>query len=118
MGTVEVVRVYDAADPSGRRVLVDRLWPRGLRKEGAPFAEWAKDVAPSTGLRTWYGHRPERFAEFARRYRDELQAEPAASALAALRSAAAHGRLVLVTATKDVEHSAAAVLRDVLAPAE
>jgi uncharacterized protein YeaO (DUF488 family) len=115
MGPVDVVRVYDAGSARGHLVLVDRLWPRGLRKDAAPFAEWAKDVAPSSELRTWYGHQPERFAEFARRYRDELTQEPAASALARLRSV--RGRLILVTATRDVEHSAAAVLREVLTSA-
>jgi uncharacterized protein YeaO (DUF488 family) len=83
-----------------------------VRKDDAPFTEWVKDVAPSTELRKWYGHQPERFAEFARRYRAELAAGPAAAALAQLRSV--RGRLTLVTATRDVEHSAAAVLRDVL----
>lgn len=112
----EVVRVYEDAGRSGteRRVLVDRLWPRGVRKEALDVDEWAKDVAPSTELRRWYSHVPERFEEFARRYRDELAQEPAASACRALRRQARGHRLVLLTATRDLEHSGATVLRHVL----
>ncbi|MDA8357816.1 MAG: DUF488 family protein [Actinomycetota bacterium] len=115
---VEVVRVYE--DPGRRpgelRVLVDRLWPRGIQKAALDFDEWAKDAAPSSDLRRWYGHEPERFSEFARRYRAELEHEPGASAVERLRMLSRrHGRLVLLTATRDVEHSGAAVLADVLA---
>ncbi len=114
---VEVVRVYE--DPGRRsgehRLLVDRLWPRGVQKAALDFDEWAKDAAPSTGLRRWYGHDPVRFSEFARRYREELDREPGASAIEQLRGLTrGRGRLVLLTATRDVEHSGAAVLRDVL----
>jgi uncharacterized protein YeaO (DUF488 family) len=113
---VVVVRVY--GDPGRKRgeyrVLVDRLWPRGLAKEAVDRDEWAKDLAPSTDLRRWYGHAPERFAEFARRYRTEL-AEPAArEALARLRKTATKRRVVLLTSTRDVEHSGATVLEAVL----
>jgi uncharacterized protein YeaO (DUF488 family) len=78
---VEVVRVYEdpGRSPGEHRVLVDRLWPRGLTKTSVDFDEWEKDVAPSTELRRWYGHDPGRFAEFARRYRAELAGEPGAS---------------------------------------
>ena len=117
MGSVEVVRVYeDCGRRSGEhRLLVDRLWPRGVRKASLDFDEWLKDAAPSTELRRWYGHDPDRFTEFARRYRVELNREPAASALEHAREIA-HGdrHLGLLTATHDVEHSGAAVLRDVL----
>jgi uncharacterized protein YeaO (DUF488 family) len=113
---VEVVRVYE--DPGRRRgehrVLVDRLWPRGLAKAAVDYDEWAKDVAPSTELRRWYGHEPERFAEFSRRYRRELAAAPAAEALSRLRGVATKRRLLLLTATRDVERSGAAVLQAVL----
>ena len=114
---VEVVRVYE--DPGRRagehRVLVDRLWPRGIEKAAVDFDEWAKDAAPSAELRRWYGHDPERFGEFTRRYKAELDHEPGASAVERLRGLARrHGRLVLLTATRDVEHSGAAVLADVL----
>lgn len=112
---VEIARVYDAADiDDGEVVLVDRLWPRGVRRDEAPFGRWAKEVAPSTDLRKWYGHTPERFEEFERRYREELQEGPQADALTELRDLAAHHGVVLVTATKDLDHSGAAVLRDVL----
>lgn len=116
MAKIEVVRVYEDPGRSGaeRRVLVDRLWPRGVKKEVADFDEWAKDVAPSTELRRWYRHEPELFGEFARRYRAELAHEPAASALRALRQQASRHRLILLTATRDVERSGAEVLRSVL----
>lgn len=84
---MKIARVYD--DPgqaSARRILVDRLWPRGVAKAEAPFDLWLKDVAPSTDLRRWYGHVPERFAEFDRRYRQELAATPNREALAELRN--------------------------------
>ena len=115
---VEVVRVYDAPgrQPGEHRVLVDRLWPRGVQKAALDLDEWAKDAAPSAELRRWYGHDPARFAEFASRYRAELELEPGLSALERLRALtrSGHGRLVLLTATRDVEHSGAAVLREVV----
>jgi uncharacterized protein YeaO (DUF488 family) len=108
---ITVVRIYDEPDHRGYRVLVDRLWPRGVSKERAALDEWCKDVAPSTELREWYGHDPQRFAEFARRYRAELRRVPASRAVShLLEMSTAHGALRLLTATKDVEHSAAAVL--------
>ena len=110
---VQVVRVYEdpGRSPGEHRVLVDRLWPRGLTKTSVDFDEWEKDVAPSTELRRWFGHDPGRFAEFARRYRAELASEPGASAVSKLAELAAGGRLVLLTATRDVDHSGAAVLQ-------
>jgi len=108
---VRVRRVYDApARGDGNRVLVDRIWPRGLTKAQAGLSEWCKPVAPSTALRTWYGHDPERFEEFARRYREELTEPDRAEALAHLRELAANGTLTLLTATRDPDISAAAVL--------
>jgi uncharacterized protein YeaO (DUF488 family) len=113
--TVRVRRVREQRDPDdGTRVLVDRLWPRGLAKADADQDRWLRDVAPSTELRRWFGHDPDRFAEFARRYRAELGAEPAASALAELRATATAGPLTLLTATHDVDTSHARVLADVL----
>ena len=111
--SIEVHRVYD--DPRGARseyrVLVDRLWPRGLARSAVRFDEWAKDLAPSTELRRWYGHDPDRFREFSRRYLAELRDEPAAEVvLAVLEAASQHSLLVLLTATKDVDHSGATVL--------
>ncbi|MFI9203058.1 DUF488 domain-containing protein [Streptomyces sp. NPDC053048] len=110
---VRVRRVYDPAGTSdGRRVLVDRIWPRGLTKEEAALDEWCKDVAPSTELRKWYGHDPARFAEFSRRYRGELHDDPVhAEALRHLRSLTGQRPLTLLTATKDVGISAATVLK-------
>lgn len=117
-GPVDVARVADRPAGHGRpRVLVDRLWPRGIAKADPPFDLWLKDVAPSTRLRTWYGHVPRRFPDFAERYRAELDGGPAHEALELLRAHAHHGGVVLVTATRDVERSAAAVLREVLAGA-
>lgn len=111
-----MVRVYDdpGRAPGQYRVLVDRLWPRGVRKEALDYDEWPKEVAPSSELRRWYGHEPTRFDEFKRRYRDELDQDPAAPTVARLRHVAADQRLVLLTATRDVEHSGAAVLAGVL----
>jgi uncharacterized protein YeaO (DUF488 family) len=111
-----IVRVYE---DTGRRrgeyrVLVDRLWPRGLTKEAVDNDEWEKDVAPSSNLRRWYGHEEGRFAEFAERYRAELASPQVAKALSRLRGLAARQELVLLTATRDVDHSAAAVLLTVL----
>jgi len=112
---VRIGRVYDppsAAD--GARVLVDRIWPRGLRKDAARLEEWAKDVAPSTELRTWYGHDPAKFDEFRRRYAAELQGPEQAAALNRLRALAADGPLTLLTATREVDISQAAVLARLL----
>ncbi|MFG3438903.1 DUF488 domain-containing protein [Nonomuraea sp. NPDC047897] len=115
-GEVRVRRVYEEPDgDDGARVLVDRLWPRGLAKSAARLEAWCKPVAPSTELRTWYGHAPERFAEFARRYRSELAEPERAEALARLRDLAAAGPLTLLTATRRPEISEAAVLAEVLA---
>lgn len=111
-----VKRVYDDPEPGdGRRVLVDRLWPRGVSKQQAAIDEWAKDVTPSGDLRKWYHASPEtRRTEFERKYRIELGADPAQEALAHLRKQAALGPLTLVTATKDPEHSHLPVLLDEL----
>jgi uncharacterized protein YeaO (DUF488 family) len=112
---LEIRRVYEDAPGRGaHRVLVDRLWPRGVAKADAPIDEWAKDVAPSTELRKWYGHEPGRFAEFAARYRAELRTPPAEDEVAQLRRQATHTPVLLMTATRDVEHSAARVLLGVL----
>jgi uncharacterized protein YeaO (DUF488 family) len=111
---VEISRVYEHPPATRERVLVDRLWPRGIAKQGAPIDIWLKDVAPTTGLRKWYGHQPQRFDEFAKRYRHELSEGDAAAALTRLRAEAQNKAVTLVTATRDVERSGAAVLRDVV----
>ena len=108
---VRVRRAYDEAMPTdGTRVLVDRIWPRGLSKHKADFDQWCKQVAPSTALRKWYSHRPELFEEFANRYRAELGAPERAEALDHLRELAAHGTLTLITAAKRADISEAVVL--------
>ena len=111
---VSVTRAYDPPAAGGYRVLVDRLWPRGVTKVAAAIDEWAKDVAPSTELRRWYAHEPARFEEFALRYRAELGRAPGSDALAHLRTLLREHVVVLVTATKDLEHSGASVLEGVL----
>jgi uncharacterized protein YeaO (DUF488 family) len=112
---VRVRRAYEepAAD-DGTRVLVDRLWPRGLSKARAALDEWCKNVAPSPELRTWYSHDPDRFAEFSHRYQQELHDPERAEALEHLRGLAADGPLTLLTATKKPEISEAAVLAGLL----
>ena len=113
--SVRVRRAYEPAEPDdGQRVLVDRLWPRGLSKERAHLDHWCKAIAPSNELRKWYGHDPGRYAEFARRYRAELDDPERAAALAQLRELTADGRLTLLTATKRSDISEAAVLADLL----
>ena len=112
---VRVRRVYDEpAGDDGARVLVDRLWPRGLTKARADLTEWCKEVAPSTELRRWYGHDPAKFEEFVSRYRAELQQPERATALQHLRELARIGPLTLLTATKDPDLSEAAVLAGLL----
>ena len=112
---VRLRRVYEASDPSdGRRVLVDRLWPRGLSKSAAALDEWLKAVAPSDALRRWYGHEPEKFPAFRERYQQELGSGEQAAAFDHLRQLARGGTVTLLTATRDIEHSEAAVLADEL----
>jgi len=112
---VRLRRIYDDVESDdGTRVLVDRVWPRGISKERAHLDEWCKTVAPSTQLRTWYGHDPDRFEEFSRRYRAELATGEPAEALEHLKTLAHDGTLTLLTATKQVDISQAAVLVEVL----
>jgi uncharacterized protein YeaO (DUF488 family) len=114
-GTVRVRRVYEEPAPGeGTRVLVDRIWPRGLAKAKEGLDAWCKNVAPSDELRRWYGHDPDRFEEFGRRYRLELQAPRRAEALAHLRGLARDRQLTLLTATRQPEISQAAVLAGLL----
>jgi len=114
--TIALKRVYDEpASSDGTRVLVERLWPRGLSKERAQVDLWLKEVAPSHELRTWFGHNPQKFAEFHRRYEAELASGAAQSALCVLRNLARQGPLTLVFTAHDVEHTNAVVLRDLLA---
>ncbi|OBK30731.1 hypothetical protein A5634_15770 [Mycobacterium asiaticum] len=109
---VRVVRIYDEPDPEdGQRVLIDRIWPRGIRKDDPRVGVWCKDVAPSKDLREWYHHQPDLYDEFAARYEAELAGNPA---LAELRTLAKRGTLTLVTANRQVEISHATVLAKLL----
>ncbi|AKE89498.1 MULTISPECIES: DUF488 domain-containing protein [Rhodococcus] len=111
--SVVVERVYDhPGDEEAFRVFVDRLWPRGLRKDAFHHDDWAKDLAPSTGLRKWYSHDASQFAEFRDRYLAELDGPDARAALARLDDLADGRSVVLLTATRDLEHSGAAVLAE------
>ena len=113
--TVRVRRVYEhRSEEDGRRILVDRLWPRGLSKASGDLDEWCKEIAPSSELRTWYSHDPARFEEFESRYRVELDDPERANALAHLRELLAEGSLTLLTATSRPEISQAAVLAAIL----
>jgi len=97
---IQVKRIYDTpTDKDGFRILVDRLWPRGVSKERAALDTWLKDVAPSPGLRTWFSHDPEKFEEFSERYRDELVHNPATSKL--IKLSKKHKALTLLYAAKD-----------------
>jgi uncharacterized protein YeaO (DUF488 family) len=116
MKPITIKRVYEPPSPQdGYRLLVDRMWPRGLSRHRAALDGWARDLAPSDELRRWYGHVPERFDEFARRYRAELESNR--TEINALGQLAAAGQLTLVFAARDSEHSNAAVLVDVLTSA-
>jgi uncharacterized protein YeaO (DUF488 family) len=111
-------RIYEETSlDDGKRVLVDRVWPRGMRKEDAHLDEWLRDVAPSTELRRWYSHEPDRFSEFRRRYLTELGESQRQQAVDHLRNIANHDKLTLLTATRDIEHSQAAVLAEWLTSA-
>ncbi|HEY9524133.1 MAG TPA: DUF488 family protein [Thermopolyspora sp.] len=113
--TVIVRRIYDPPEQSdGARVLVDRVWPRGLSKDRAHIDEWCKQVAPSPNLRTWYGHDPDRFDEFKRRYLAELDDPERAAALTHLRELARERPLTLLTATRNSDISQAAVLAELI----
>ncbi|MGO1543499.1 MAG: DUF488 domain-containing protein [Gulosibacter sp.] len=112
MAGIRVVRVYDDAEPKSRyRVLVDRLWPRGIKKEDLEYEDWNKEVAPSSELRKWFGHKPERFEEFASRYREELDGSDAPQELL---DAAGSKPISLLIAAKDEKHNHGIVLRDYL----
>ena len=113
--SITIKRAYDPpAAADGQRILVDRLWPRGLKKDSVRIDAWLRDVAPSTKLRQWFGHDPARWKQFVMRYRRELRSPSAAEAIEQLRSAAKSGRLTLVYAAKDEVHNDAVVLRDFL----
>jgi uncharacterized protein YeaO (DUF488 family) len=112
-GTIKLKRAYEAPEPAdGVRILVDRLWPRGVSKDDAALDEWNKDVAPSTELRRWFGHDPARWTEFGRRYADELSDKQ--EQLKTLRALARKNTVTLVYGAHDQMHNQAVVLRNVL----
>lgn len=112
---VRTRRAYEASVASdGYRVLVDRLRPRGVKKDALQLDLWAKELAPSPALRRWFGHEPDRFPEFAERYLAELRADPARALLADLARRAARGTVTLVYGARDEQHNGAIVLRDII----
>ena len=117
MSEIAVKRVYDPPEVGdGKRILVDRLWPRGVAKETAPWDLWLKEVAPSPDLRKWLSHDPARWEEFQVRYRAELEAAKgdAKAALALLRAEAARGKITLLSAARSREQNSAVLLRSFL----
>ncbi len=110
-----IKRVYDAPSPAdGRRILVDRLWPRGLSREKAHIHQWAKEIAPSAELRKWFGHAPERWPEFQKRFQNELKEEEARNVLETIRSAAKLETVTLLFAAKDEARNNAVVLQHLM----
>ena len=112
---VRIKRIYESPKPSpgdGKRILVDRLWPRGLRKEDVVFDEWVKEAAPSNELRKWFGHDPARWQEFKKRYKRELTGKT--ELVERLKGEAAAGTLTILYSAKDKERNNAVVLRDLI----
>ncbi|MEK4757383.1 DUF488 domain-containing protein [Macrococcoides caseolyticum] len=103
----KLARIYDEDIPKGKRVLVDRVWPRGISKEGAKLDEWLKDVAPSTDLRKWFNHDPDKFSDFKKKYKDELKDNNAVKELKDMK-----GTIVLLYGAKDEKHNHAVVLKE------
>jgi len=112
---VKLKRAYESPNgDDGSRYLVDRLWPRGIAKQEAQLTDWLKDVAPSEDLRKWFGHDPERWGEFKRRYKLELQSGAKEKILMDLARRAKAGTVTLVFAAKDTEHNNAVVIKEVI----
>lgn len=108
-----IKRIYNPAEKSdGFRILVDRLWPRGIKKEQADIDFWAKEIAPSVALRKWFNHEPEKFATFKHKYRIELEENPSLAEF--LKQIAGHQKITLLFGAKDEEHNQAVVLQDFL----
>ena len=117
MTIYKITRIYESATPrDGYRVLVDRLWPRGISKEHAALDEWVKDIAPTDELRHWFHHDPEKFTEFSARYKNELDTNPAATA--AKNAWSNHPVVMLLYGAKDTEHNQAVVLKQWLERAQ
>ncbi len=110
---LKIKRIYDpASSADGKRILIDRLWPRGLKKEEAAVDEWLKEIAPSSELRKWFSHDPVKWDEFARRYREELRGK--AELIQRLRSETRKGTVTILYSAKDEQHNNAVVLKDVI----
>jgi uncharacterized protein YeaO (DUF488 family) len=110
---LKIKRIYNKPAPEdGRRILVDRLWPRGVSKDEARIDEWLKEIAPTDELRHWFGHDPEKWEEFRQRYREELKSH--GELLARLRAEARKGTVTLLFAAKDAERNNAVVLKEIL----
>lgn len=110
---IKIKRIYDpVADDDGKRILVDRLWPRGIKKENAKIDEWLKDIAPSNELRKWFSHDPSKWQEFRKRYRSELKKN--SSLIERLATESKRGTITLLFTAKDKEHNNAVVLREVI----
>lgn len=113
--SIAIKRAYDPASSSdGYRVLVDRLWPRGVSKDKLKVDAWMKDIAPSADLRKWYGHEVEKWPEFRKRYRAELQKPPARDLLQELMQRAQKGKVTLVIGARDAEHANGAVIAELI----
>lgn len=110
---IKIKRVYDPVDPEdGKRILIDRLWPRGLKKEDLKMDEWLKEIAPSDQLRKWFSHDPKKYEEFKKRYAKEL--EDKSEILARIKAEAKKGTVTILFSAKDTEHNNATVLRELL----
>jgi uncharacterized protein YeaO (DUF488 family) len=113
--SIQIKRAYDPPEPSdGRRILVDRVWPRGTSKDELQLDEWLRDVAPSTELRKWFAHDPERWCEFRKRYLAELRGADLREPVNELAALCKRGKVTLVYGARDEEHNQAVVLRDYL----
>lgn len=113
MEKIGIKRIYDEVDgKDGYRILVDRIWPRGLKKEDAQLDEWNKDIAPSTELRKWFGHEPKKYGDFSKKYRKELDSK--SEELEQIRNVAKRQKVTLLYAAKDKKHNQALVLQEVL----
>ncbi len=113
MEKIGIKRIYDEVDgKDGYRILVDRIWPRGLKKEDAQVDEWNKDIAPSTELRKWFGHEPKKYGDFSKKYRKELDSK--SEELEQIRNVAKRQKVTLLYAAKDKKHNQALVLQEVL----
>jgi len=110
---VKIKRIYDPVSPDdGKRIYIDRLWPRGLKKSEAVFDEWLKEISPSDALRKWFGHDPAKWTEFKKRYKKELEEKK--ELLEKLRHEARKGTITLLYSAKDTEHNNAVTLKELL----